>query len=130
MEITCINKTDYTLNDFNIELSATNSLKIVDKPGTMCVGPRETIYSRCIIKINSTESIIGSVFTVTINGESYDETLFEGRPFWENSSGVGLTVYHITEANEIVVDQKGNCPNIESIKLNIEGVDVPIILKS
>lgn len=63
MEITCINKTDYTLNDFNIELSATNSLKIVDKPGTMCVGPRETIYSRCIIKINSTETgvIFGSL---------------------------------------------------------------------
>lgn len=83
-----------------------------------------------IIKINSPESIIGSVYTATINGESYDDTLFEGRPFWQNSSGAGLTVYRITEANEIVVDQKGNCPNIESIALNIEGVDVPIILKS
>ena len=83
-----------------------------------------------IININSTESITGMTFTVTINGESYYDTLFEGRPFWENSSGAGLTVYHISDANEIVVDQKGDCPAIESIKLNMEGVDVPIILKS
>lgn len=69
-------------------------------------------------------------FTVTINGESYDDTLFDGRPFWENSSGAGLTVYHISDTNEIAVDQKGDCPSIESIKLNMEGVDVPITLKS
>ena len=69
-------------------------------------------------------------FSVTINGETYEDTLFEGRAFWENSSGVGLTVYHISDTNEIVVDQKGDCPAIDSIKLNMEGVDVPIILKS
>ena len=44
--------------------------------------------------------------------------------------GAGLTIYLITDTNEIVVDQKGDCPAIESIKLKIEGVDVPITLKS
>ena len=97
---------------------------------TMLVTLPWTPQRASMIKINSTESIIGSTFTVTINGESYDDTIFEGRPFWENSSGAGLTMYRITEANEIVVDKKGDCPAIESIALNIEGVDVPIIFKS
>lgn len=44
--------------------------------------------------------------------------------------GAGLTIYLINDTNEIVVDQKGDCPTIESIKLKIEGVDVPITLKS
>ena len=83
-----------------------------------------------MIKINSAESIIGMVYTTTINGESYSDTFAEGRAFWENSSGAGLSMYRISDANEIVVDKKGDCPAIESIKLNIEGVDVPIILKS
>lgn len=83
-----------------------------------------------MIKINSTESIIGSIFTVTINGESYDDTFLENHRFWENSSGAGLSIYHISDVNEIVVDKVGDCPAIESITLNIEGVDVPIILKS
>ena len=83
-----------------------------------------------MIKINSPESIDGSVFSVTINGESYDDTLGQNHMFWENSSGAGLRIYLITEANEIVVDQVGDCPAIESITLNIEGVDVPITLKS
>lgn len=83
-----------------------------------------------MIKINSPESIKGSTFTVTINGESYDNTFVEGRPFWENSSGAGLTIYYISDVNEIVVDKMGDCPAIESITLNIEGVNVPIIPKS
>lgn len=83
-----------------------------------------------IIKVNSTESIKNSTFIVTINGESYDNTFVVGRPFWENSSGAGLTLYNISDANEIVVDKKGNCPAIESITLKIDGVNVPIILKS
>ena len=83
-----------------------------------------------IIKINSPESIDGMVFTVTINGESYDDTLGQNHMFWENSSGAGLRIYLISDVNEITVDQVGDCPAIESIKLNIEGVDVPIILKS
>lgn len=83
-----------------------------------------------IIKVNSTDSINGSTFIVTINGESYDNTFVVGRPFWENSSGAGLTINNISDANEIVVDKMGDCPAIESITLNIEGVDVPIKLKS
>ena len=97
---------------------------------TMLVKLPWTPERASFIKINSGESIIGNTFGVTINGETYQDTLFDGRPFWENSSGAGLTVYHVTEANEIVVDQKGDCPAIESIKLNMEGVDVPITLKS
>lgn len=60
----------------------------------------------------------------------YESTLVDGQTFWEDPMGAGLTIYHITDTNEIVVDQKGDCPVIESIKLKIEGVDVPIILKS
>lgn len=97
---------------------------------TMLVTLPWTPQRASIIKINSNESINGSTFTVTINGETYENTLVEGRPFWENSSGVGLTLYHISDANEIVVDKMGDCPAIESITLNIEGVDVPIKLKS
>lgn len=83
-----------------------------------------------MIKINSTESIKGSVFAVTINEIGYEGTLVDGQSFWEDPVGAGLTIYHISDTNEIVVDKKGDCPAIESIKLKIEGVDVPIILKS
>lgn len=83
-----------------------------------------------MIKINSPKSIIGSAFTVTINGESYNDEFLEHIQFWVNSSGAGLDIYQISDANEIVVDKRGDCPAIESIKLKIEGVDVPIILKS
>ena len=83
-----------------------------------------------MIKINSTESIKGTSFTVTINGVSYNENFVVNSPFWRNSSGAGLNIYQISDANEIVVDKVGDCPAIESIRLNIEGVNVPIILKS
>ena len=83
-----------------------------------------------MIKINSPESIKGSVYAVTINEIGYEGTLVEGQSFWEDPSGAGLTIYHISDTNEIVVDKKGDCPAIESIKVKIEGVDVPIIPKS
>lgn len=83
-----------------------------------------------IIKINSPESIKGKQFTVTINQMGYQSTLVDGQTFWEDPMGAGLTIYQISDANEIVVDQKGNCPVVETIKLKIEGVDVPITLKS
>ena len=82
------------------------------------------------IKINSAESVKGKPFTVTINQIGYEGTLVVGQPLWEDPMGAGLTIYLITDTNEIVVDQKGDCPVIESIKLKIEGVDVPITLKS
>lgn len=82
------------------------------------------------IKINSAESVNGKPFTVTINQIGYEGTLVKGQSFWEDPMGAGLTIYLITDTNEIVVDQKGDCPAIESIKLKIEGVDVPITLKS
>ena len=83
-----------------------------------------------IIKINSPESIKGKTFTVTIDQIGYGSTFVEGQTFWEDPMGAGLTIYHISDTNEITVDQKGNCPAILSIKLKIEGVDVPITLKS
>ena len=82
------------------------------------------------MKINSPVSIKGSVYAVTINQIGYEGTLVEGQSFWEDPMGAGLTIYHISDTNEIVVDKKGDCPAIGSIKLKIEGVDVPIILKS
>ena len=83
-----------------------------------------------IIKINSPESIKGRVCTVAINNIGYQGTLVEGQSFWEDPSGAGLTIYLISDTNEIVVDRKGDCPTIESIKLSIDGVNVPITPKS
>lgn len=82
------------------------------------------------IKINSDESVKGKHFTVTIDEMGYEGTLVDGQTFWEDPMGAGLTIYLISDTNEIVVDQKGNCPTIESIKLKIEGVDVPITPKA
>lgn len=97
---------------------------------TMLVTLPWTPQRASMIKINSPESIKGSVYSVTINQIGYEGTLVEGQSFWEDPIGDGLTLYHITDTNEIVVDRKGDCSAIESIKLKIEGVDVPIILKS
>ena len=83
-----------------------------------------------MIKINSPESIKGSVYTVTIDEMGYEGTLVDGQTFWEDPMGAGLTIYHISDTNEIVVDKKGDCPAIESIALKIDGVNVPITLKS
>lgn len=83
-----------------------------------------------LIKINSAKSVKGKPFTVTINQMGYESTLVDGQTFWEDPMGAGLTIYHISDTNEIVVDQKGDCPAIESIKLKIEGVDVPITPKA
>ena len=97
---------------------------------TMLVTLPWTPQRASMIKINSPESIKGSVYTVTIDEIGYEGTLVEGQTFWEDPMGAGLTIYRISDTNEIVVDKKGDCPAIESIKLKIEGVDVPIILKS
>ena len=97
---------------------------------TMLVTLPWTPQRASMIKINSPESIKGSVYSVAINEIGYVGTLVEGQPFWEDPMGAGLTIYHISDANEIVVDKKGDCPAIESITLKIEGVDVPITLKS
>ena len=83
-----------------------------------------------MIKINSPESINNKAFTVTINEIGYEGTLVDGQSFWEDPIGAGLTIYHISDTNELVVDKKGDCSDLESIKLKIEGVDVPIIQKS
>lgn len=82
------------------------------------------------IKINSGESVKGKSFTVTIDEMGYEGTFVEGQTFWEDPMGAGLTIYLITDTNEIVVDQKGNCPDIESITLKIDGVNVPITPKA
>ena len=83
-----------------------------------------------MIKINSPESIKGSVYSVAINEIGYEGTLVEGQSFWEDPMGAGLTIYLISDTNEIVVDKKGDCPNIDSITLKIDGVNVPITFKS
>ena len=82
------------------------------------------------IKINSAESVKGKPFTVTINQIGYEGTLVKGQSFWEDPMGAGLTIYRISDTNEIVVDKKGDCPAIESITLKIDGVNVPITPKS
>lgn len=82
------------------------------------------------IKINSVKSVKGKPFTVTIDQIGYEGTLVEGQTFWEDPMGAGLSIYLITDTNEIVVDQKGNCPTVESITLKIDGVNVPITPKA
>ena len=83
-----------------------------------------------MIKINSPESIKGMTFNVTIDEIGYEGTLVEGQSFWEDPMGAGLTIYHISDTNEIVVDKKGECPSINSITLKIDGANVPITPKS
>ena len=96
---------------------------------TMLVTLPWTPQRATIIKINSPKSIKGSVYSVAINEIGYEGTLVDGQPFWEDPIGAGLTIYHISDTNEIVVDQKGDCPVIESITLKIGGVNVPVTLK-
>ena len=97
---------------------------------TMLVTLPWTPQRSSFIKINSAESIKGSVHSVTINGIGYEGTLVEGQPFWEDPVGAGLTIYRISDTNEIVVDKKGDCSAIESVTLKIGGVNVPITPKS
>ncbi len=97
---------------------------------TMLVTLPWTPQRGSFIKINSGESVKGKSFTVTIDDMGYEGTLVVGQTFWEDPMGAGLTIYNITDTNEIVVDKKGDCPDIGSIKLKIDGVDVPITLKS
>lgn len=81
------------------------------------------------MKINSDESINNKAFTVTINGKSYTGN-FADRIFWKYTENDYLSVYDISADNVITVDKHGNCPNIESITLKIDGVNVPISPKS
>lgn len=83
-----------------------------------------------LIKINSAKSVVGKVFTVTINGKSFTGTFDDNLPLWRSASGVGLDIYNIGEDNTITVDQIGNCPVINSITLKIDGANVPITPKS
>ena len=82
-----------------------------------------------IMKINSDESIKKKTFTVTINGKSYTGN-FADRYFWKYTENDYLSIYIISDDNEITVDNNGNCPSVESIKLKIDGRDVLITLKS
>ena len=82
-----------------------------------------------IMKINSGESINNKSFTVTINGKAYTGN-FADRYFWKYTEHDYLSIYNISEDNQITVDNNGTCPNIESITLKIDGVNVPITLKS
>lgn len=82
------------------------------------------------MKINSDVSVVGKKFTVTINGKSFSGRFGRLKPFWRRNPGAGLNFYAIDDDNSIAVDIIGDCPNIESIKLNIEGGNVPIKQKA
>lgn len=82
------------------------------------------------IKINSDESVDGKPFIVTINDKVYKGTFEASKPFWRSTTNAGLDVYLIDSDNTISVDVFGDCPAIESIKLKIGSVNVPITLKS
>ena len=97
---------------------------------TMLVTLPWTPQRASMIEINSAESVKGKHFAVTINEMGYEGTLVDGQSFWEDPMGAGLTIYHMSDTNEIVVDKKGDCSEIESITLKIGGVNVPITPKS
>lgn len=78
------------------------------------------------IKINSEKSIVGKKFTVTINGKLYTGRFEDQKPFWRSAARVGLDLYLIDPDNTINVDATGDCPNIESITLKIDGANVVI----
>lgn len=82
------------------------------------------------IKINSDDSIVGKKFTVTINGKLYTGRFEDHKPFWRSAAGVGLDLYLIDADNTINVEAVGDCPNIESITLKIDGANVVITPKS
>ena len=82
------------------------------------------------IKINSAESVKGKPFTVRINGTSFTGTFDNALPLWRKTTGVGLDIYNVDDYNSIAVDKLGDCPVINSIKLKIDGVDVPITPKA
>ena len=82
------------------------------------------------IKINTDESIKGKRFTVTLNGISTSGVFEPQNEFWNSGADGGLTIYLISDDNIVTLDVYHGSPDIESIQLKIEGVDVPIILKS
>ena len=82
------------------------------------------------IKINTDESIKGKSFTVTLNGKSTSGVFENNNEFWNSGEDGGLTIYLISDDNIVTLDVYHGSPAIESIKLKIDGVDVPITLKS
>lgn len=82
------------------------------------------------IKLNSDKSPVGKRYNVTINGKSYSGIIADSGAFWRNTANVGLDFYRIESDYRIAVDEYGDCPNIESITLKIDGANVPITLKS
>lgn len=78
------------------------------------------------IKLNTDKSPVGRPYIVTINGRSYSGIIADSGPFWRNTSGAGLDFYRIESDYRIAVDQYGDCPNIESISLKIDGINVNI----
>lgn len=82
------------------------------------------------IKLNTDKSPVGKRYNVTINGRSYSGIISDSGPFWRSTTDVGLDFYRIESDYRIAVDQYGDCPNIESIMLKIDGVNVPITLMS
>lgn len=82
------------------------------------------------IKINSDKSVVGRKFTVTINGKLYSGRIERYKPFWRWTTNTGLDFYVISGDNSIAVDATGDCPNIESITLKVDGANVVITPKS
>ena len=82
------------------------------------------------IKLNTDKNPVGKRYMVTINGKLYSGRIATSGPFWRSTTDVGLDFYLIESDYTIVVDAVGDCPNIESITLKVDGANVPITLKS
>ena len=82
------------------------------------------------IQLNGDKSPVGKRYNVIINGRSYYGTIADSGPFWRSTTNVGLDFYSIESDYRIAVDGYGDCPNIESITLKIDGANVPITLMS
>jgi coatomer subunit beta len=75
LELLLINRTDQTLTNVAVELSVMGDLKLVDRPGSFTLGPRDSKSVKANIKVSSTETghIFGNlVYTGAAGGSSGD----------------------------------------------------------
>lgn len=79
------------------------------------------------IKINTDESIKGKSFKVTLNGKTTSSVFEASQQFWDSGSDGGLTIYLISDDNTVTLDVYHGSPAIESIQLEIDGKNIPIV---
>lgn len=72
LHIAVMNRTDDTLTDLSVELAAVGDLKIVDRPQSHTIGPRDMLKLTSNVKVSSTEA--GYIFGTLIYTRSGGHT--------------------------------------------------------